>query len=316
MPPAAPSPPSNRPTRPRALILAGSASALAMLLRPDGALLSVALAAGFFFYILRAPRRTSPRPSAAPSPPHRSFASSLSCPLAVGRSATGPIPGLSAARSALSQRSRRTPHRRLLSAGFAPGPSNTSPPPLFSGTSPAIPSTPPICPPAPSIRPQRAQTLALLDEYNHTILVSADRSTTALPRLPRNASAPTPSAITLCFRCCASPTCCFVPAPGVRSRCLLVALERPSRANHLGHSARSHQSLLCRRRRLGFPSPPRPLAVDAGRLHHPALFAAWHYGKLRAALFSRVFPDLHRRRRRNPQPHRRGPRCAPQHKPR
>jgi len=36
-----------------AVILAGCASALAMLLRPDGALLSVALAAGLFFYILR-----------------------------------------------------------------------------------------------------------------------------------------------------------------------------------------------------------------------------------------------------------------------
>ncbi len=37
----------------RAMILAGCASALAMLLRPDGALLAIALAAGLFFYILR-----------------------------------------------------------------------------------------------------------------------------------------------------------------------------------------------------------------------------------------------------------------------
>ena len=36
-----------------AVFLAGCASALAMLLRPDGALLAVALAAGLFFYILR-----------------------------------------------------------------------------------------------------------------------------------------------------------------------------------------------------------------------------------------------------------------------
>jgi hypothetical protein len=35
------------------LLLAGGAAALAMLLRPDGAVLSVALAAGLFFYILR-----------------------------------------------------------------------------------------------------------------------------------------------------------------------------------------------------------------------------------------------------------------------
>jgi hypothetical protein len=37
----------------RAVILAGSAAALAMLLRPDGVLLFVALAAGLFFYMLR-----------------------------------------------------------------------------------------------------------------------------------------------------------------------------------------------------------------------------------------------------------------------
>jgi hypothetical protein len=39
----------------RALILAGSAAALAMLLRPDGLVLFVALAGGFFWYILRRP---------------------------------------------------------------------------------------------------------------------------------------------------------------------------------------------------------------------------------------------------------------------
>jgi len=61
---------------PWALILAGCGAALAMLLRPDGLVLFVALAGGLFWYILRRPAKTS---SAQPALRRALAATSLFC---------------------------------------------------------------------------------------------------------------------------------------------------------------------------------------------------------------------------------------------
>ena len=100
-----------------AVIYAGCASGLAMLLRPDGALLPIALAAGLFFYILRSHAGQDMRLVL-----RRSLTTtSILLPRRPGShcrvdaAQLGYLPCLSAAGSALSRRPRRSPQRWRLS---------------------------------------------------------------------------------------------------------------------------------------------------------------------------------------------------------
>lgn len=160
----------------RAMILAGCASALAMLLRPDGALLSVALAAGLFFYILRSRKEPNLRLALRRSLTTTSIYCAIAlAPLAVwalrnwvtfhvfqplaprylGDPGDRPNVGI--------YRWIRTWSVEYTSTAVVfwqvgVGPIDPDDLPARAFDSPA----------------QRAQTLALLDEYNHTISVSAD----------------------------------------------------------------------------------------------------------------------------------------------
>ena len=163
-------------TTDRAVILAGCASALAMLLRPDGALLFVALAAGLFFYILRdrAPQgmRLALRRSLTTT--------SIYCAIAMAPIAVWTLRNwvIFQVFQPLAPRHLNDPGERANVGVYhwirtwsfeyvstadvfwqvGVGPIDPGDLPARAFDSPA----------------QRAQTLALLDEYNHTISVSAD----------------------------------------------------------------------------------------------------------------------------------------------
>ena len=160
----------------RAVILAGFASALAMLLRPDGALLSAALAAGLFFYILRG--RAGQGMSLAL---RRSLTTtSIYCAVALAPLAVWTV------------RNWMTFHVfQLLAPRYLGDPGDRANVGVYRWirtwsveyTSTAVvfwqvgvgPIDPDDLPARAFDSPaQRAQTLALLDEYNHTISVSAD----------------------------------------------------------------------------------------------------------------------------------------------
>ena len=140
-----------------AVILAGLASALATLLRPDGIVLFASIGLGLFLYSIRGgysirsdstnslPGAKLSRPAfpsfacAAASPPHQSSASPLYCLSSLGLFAIGPT-------STSFSRSRRVmpipaSHRLpVLEAGSVPGPLNSSIPPTSAGTFPETPS--------------------------------------------------------------------------------------------------------------------------------------------------------------------------------
>ena len=239
-------------------------------------------------------------PCAAVSPPHRSSASPLYCLSSLGRFATGSsFMSFSRSRRVISTipASHRSPvlYRWLRTWTME----YRRPPPLSSGTLAATTSIPPTFLPRAFDSPQqRAQTIALIAEYNQTNSISAVARRPLRRARRRTHSRPSRSATTSPCRSCATPTCCSVPAP---IEFYLDVFwwhwsEHPV-AIRLGHPARPHQSLLCRRCRLGIPSPPRALAVDAGRLSHLAFHAPRRHGKSRAPLHASVFPHPHRRRR-------------------
>ncbi len=160
----------------RAVILAGCASALAMLLRPDGALLSVALAAGLFFYILRS--RSQPNFRLAL---RRSLTTtSIYCMVALA-----PIAVWTLRNWITLQVFQPLAPRYLDDPGERPNVGvyrwirtwsveyvSTSDVFWQVGVGPIDPGDLPAR--AFDSPAQRAQTLALLDEYNHTISISAD----------------------------------------------------------------------------------------------------------------------------------------------
>src|SRR5208337_1387201 len=159
-----------------AVILAGCASALAMLLRPDGALLFVALPAGLFFYILRS--RAGQRTSLALR--RGLTTTSIYCLVALAPTAVWTLRNWIDFHvfQPLAPRDLGDPGDRtnvgiyrwlrtwsveytstaVVFWQVGVGPIDPDDLPARAFDSPA----------------QRAQTLALLDEYNHTIAVSAD----------------------------------------------------------------------------------------------------------------------------------------------
>ncbi len=286
-----------------AVILAGCASALAMLLRPDGALLSVALAAGLFFYILRdrdvlgmglALRRSL-------------TTTSIYCLVALA-----PIAVWTLRNWVTFQVFQPLAPRYLGDPGDRPNVGvyrwirtwaveYVSTADVFwqvgAGTiDPDDLPTRAFDSPA-----ERAQTLALLDEYNHTISVSVDLDhrfgALAAERIHAH-----PLRYYL-----------WLPAAAHRRHAVSVPARMSSNSKSSGGaganiptklhapSCRPRQSFLCRCGGLGIPPPSRALALDARRLHPPALSAAWHHGELRAALLAGVFSHLHRRCRRGPK---------------
>jgi hypothetical protein len=160
----------------RATILAGCAAALAILLRPDGTLLFVALAAGLFFYILRGPAAQSPRLAFRRGLTTMSIYCTVAlAPLAVWTLRNWvdfhvfePLPpryvGDPGDRADVGIfRWIRTWSYEYVSTAVVcwqvgDGPIDPVDLPDSAFDSPA----------------QRAQTLALIDEYNHTISVSVD----------------------------------------------------------------------------------------------------------------------------------------------
>jgi len=160
----------------RAVILAGCAAALAMLLRPDGALLFVALAAGLFCYILRGRAAQGMRLAL-----RRSLTTtSIYCAVALA-----PIAVWTLRNWVTFQVFQPLAPRYLGDPGDRPNVGvyrwirtwsveYTSTAVVFwqVGVGPIDPDDLPAR--AFDSPAQRAQTLALLDEYNHTISVSAD----------------------------------------------------------------------------------------------------------------------------------------------
>jgi hypothetical protein len=263
----------------RAVILAGCASAFATLLRPDGALLFIALAAGLFFYILRGRSdrvfRLALRRSLTTT--------SLYCAIALAPIAVWtlrnwvdfhvfePLPpryvGDPGDRANVGIfRWIRTWSYEYESTAVVfwqvgDGPIDPVDLPAWAFDSPA----------------QRAQTLALLDEYNHTISVSADLD----HRFDRLAAE----------RIRAHPFRYYVALPLARIADMML---RP----------RTEEFEL---EVFWWPAGDHPAqtawAIFFGliNLFYVALFTAWRHRKLRAALHARVFSHLHRRRRRSPQ---------------
>ena len=160
----------------RAMILAGCASALAMLLRPDGALLSVALAAGIFFYILRGRANQGLRLAL-----RRSLTTtSIYCAVALAPIAVWTLRNWADFHvfQPLAPRYLGDPGDRANVGVYrwirTWSVEYTSTAVVFwqVGVGPIDPDDLPAR--AFDSPAQRAQTLALLDEYNHTISVSAD----------------------------------------------------------------------------------------------------------------------------------------------
>jgi hypothetical protein len=160
----------------RAVILAGCAAALAILLRPDGALLLVALAAGLFFYILRG--RAEPGFRLAL---RRSLTTtSIYCAIALAPLAVWTLRNWVDFKvfQPLAPRYLGDPgdranvgiYRWIRTWSYE----YVSTAVVFwqVGAGPIDPGDLPAC--AFDSAAQRAQTLALIDEYNHTISVSAD----------------------------------------------------------------------------------------------------------------------------------------------
>ena len=160
----------------RAVWLAGCASALAMLLRPDGALLFVALAAGLFYYILRGRAGQGMRLAL-----RRSLtATSIYCAIALA-----PIAVWALRNWVDFQVFEPLAPRYLSDPGDRPNVGvyrwirtwsveyvSTSNVFWQVGVGPIDPGNLPAR--AFDSPAQRAQTLALLDEYNHSLSVSAD----------------------------------------------------------------------------------------------------------------------------------------------
>lgn len=160
----------------RAVILAGSASALAMLLRPDGALLPMALAPGLFFYILRSRAAAGTRLAL-----RRSLTTtSIYCLVALA-----PIAVWTLRNWVTFQVFQPLAPRYLGDPGDRPNVGvyrwirtwaveYTSTAVVFwqVGVGPIDPNDLPAR--AFDSPAERAQTLALLDEYNRTISISAD----------------------------------------------------------------------------------------------------------------------------------------------
>lgn len=160
----------------RAVILAGSASALAMLLRPDGALLPMALAPGLFFYILRSRAAAGTRLAL-----RRSLTTtSIYCLVALA-----PIAVWTLRNWITFQVFQPLAPRYLGDPGDRPNVGvyrwirtwaveYTSTAVVFwqVGVGPIDPNDLPAR--AFDSPAERAQTLALLDEYNRTISISAD----------------------------------------------------------------------------------------------------------------------------------------------
>ena len=160
----------------RAVILAGCVSALAMLLRPDGALLFVALAAGLFYYIFRGRAGQGVGPAL-----RRSFTVvSIYCLVALA-----PIAVWTLRNWVTFQVFQPLAPRYLGDPGDRPNVGiyrwmrtwaveyvSTSDVFWQVGVGPIDPDDLPAR--AFDSPAQREQTLALLDEYNHTISVSAD----------------------------------------------------------------------------------------------------------------------------------------------
>jgi hypothetical protein len=160
----------------RALILAGCAAALAMLLRPDGALLFVALAAGLFFYILRGRAAQGMRLAL-----RRSLTTtSIYCAVALAPIAVWTLRNWVTFQvfQPLAPRYLGDPGDRANVGVYrwirTWSVEYTSTAVVFwqVGVGPIDPDDLPAR--AFDSPAQRAQTLALLDEYNHTISVSAD----------------------------------------------------------------------------------------------------------------------------------------------
>jgi len=160
----------------RAVILAGCASALAMLLRPDGALLFVALAAGLFCYILRGRAAQGMRLAL-----RRSLTTtSIYCAVALAPIAVWTLRNWVTFQvfQPLAPRYLGDPGDRANVGVYrwirTWSVEYTSTAVVFwqVGVGPIDPDDLPAR--AFDSPAQRAQTLALLDEYNHTISVSAD----------------------------------------------------------------------------------------------------------------------------------------------
>jgi hypothetical protein len=159
-----------------AVILAGCAAALAMLLRPDGALLSVALAAGLFFYLLRSPAEPNFRRAL-----RRSLTiTSLYCTIALAPIAVWTVRNWIDFQvfQPLAPRYLGDPGERVNIGVYrwirTWSVEYTSTAVVFwqVGVGPIDPDDLPAR--AFDSPAEQAQTLALLDEYNRTISVSAD----------------------------------------------------------------------------------------------------------------------------------------------
>ena len=243
-----------------AVIYAGCASALAMLLRPDGALLPIALAAGLFFYILRNRAGQDMRLAL-----RRSLTTtSIYCLVALA-----PIAVWTLRNWVTFHVFQPLAPRYLGDPGDRPNVGvyrwirtwsveYTSTAVVFwqVGVGPIDPDDLPeraFDSPA-----ERAQTLALLDEYNHTISISADLDrrfgALAAERIQRASF----SLLRVAPRAAHHRHDVSSPHRGVRTRGLLVAPRRPPRTDRVGDSGRPHQSLLCRSSGVGISSPPCP----------------------------------------------------------
>jgi len=159
-----------------AVFLAGCASALAMLLRPDGALLSIALATGLFFYILRDRVGQGARLAL-----RRSLTiTSIYCMVALAPIAVWTLRNWVTFRvfQPLAPRYLGDPGDRANVGVYrwirTWSVEYTSTAVVFwqVGVGPIDPTDLPAR--AFDSPAERAQTLALLDEYNHTISISAD----------------------------------------------------------------------------------------------------------------------------------------------